>query len=186
MSTRNLRRRKFLQLGATAAVAGGAASCSRDRSSFRFLSPDEARTLEAVCEQIVPADQDPGARIAGVICFIDLQLMGVYKSFQTAYRQGLAGVDQSSQALYGAPFAGLPFERQTAVLTAMEKSKAPGEIWKQTPSRGFFDMVIAHSMQGFYGSARHGGNRGQVSWRMLGVPYPPVRGRHHYDFTSKG
>jgi gluconate 2-dehydrogenase gamma chain len=39
-------------------------------------------------------------------------------------------------------------------------------------------------MQGFYGDPRHGGNRDRVSWKMLGVPYPPVRGRLRYDLTD--
>jgi gluconate 2-dehydrogenase gamma chain len=36
-------------------------------------------------------------------------------------------------------------------------------------------------MQGFYGDPRHGGNREGVSWKMLGLPYPPIRGRLRYD-----
>jgi gluconate 2-dehydrogenase gamma chain len=38
-------------------------------------------------------------------------------------------------------------------------------------------MVIAHTMQGYYGDPRHGGNREAVSWCMLGVPVIPIRGR---------
>jgi gluconate 2-dehydrogenase gamma chain len=38
-------------------------------------------------------------------------------------------------------------------------------------------MLVAHAMQGFYGDPRHGGNRERVSWKMLGVASPPVRGR---------
>ena len=34
-------------------------------------------------------------------------------------------------------------------------------------------------MMGFYGDPRHGGNKDRVSWRMLGVPDPPIRGRLH-------
>jgi hypothetical protein len=37
-------------------------------------------------------------------------------------------------------------------------------------------------MQGFYGDPRHGGNLNRVSWKMLRLPYPPVRGR--YDFNA--
>ena len=47
-------------------------------------------------------------------------------------------------------------------------------------------MVIAHTMQGFYGDARHNGNRDAVSWRMLGIPVIPIRGRDHYEFPRKG
>jgi hypothetical protein len=32
-------------------------------------------------------------------------------------------------------------------------------------------------MMGFYGDPRHGGNKDRVSWKMLGVADPPIRGR---------
>jgi gluconate 2-dehydrogenase gamma chain len=44
-------------------------------------------------------------------------------------------------------------------------------------TKPFFDMLVAHTMQGFYGDPRHGGNRERASWKMLGVASPPVRGR---------
>ena len=44
-------------------------------------------------------------------------------------------------------------------------------------AKAFFDLVLAHTMQGFYGDPRHGGNREAVSWKMLALPFPPVRGR---------
>jgi hypothetical protein len=34
-------------------------------------------------------------------------------------------------------------------------------------------------MMSFYGDPRHGGNKDRVSWKMLGVPDPPIRGRLH-------
>ena len=55
---------------------------------------------------------------------------------------------------------------------------------KAPESRAFFDLAVTHAMQGFYGSPRHGGNRDFASWRMLGVPVSPVRGRDRYDFTK--
>jgi gluconate 2-dehydrogenase gamma chain len=45
-------------------------------------------------------------------------------------------------------------------------------------------MLVSHTMEGFYGDPRHGGNRDRVSWKMLKLPYPPVRGRLHYDLTK--
>ena len=39
-------------------------------------------------------------------------------------------------------------------------------------------------MQGFYGDPRHGGNRDRVSWKMVGLPYPPLRGRLRNDLTG--
>jgi len=179
-----IRRRRFIEFGVSAAVAGTTA-CSRVQSPWRFLRPDEARTVQAICEQLIPEDQDAGATRAGVVNFIDRQLAGFYREYQTAYRRGIAGTDESSRALFQAGFADLNAQQQTAVLTAMERGRAPGEIWKQTSSKAFFELILSHAMQGFYGSPRHGGNQDAVSWKMLGVPVPPVRGRLVYDGTKQ-
>ena len=169
---RGVRRRKFL--GASVATAAGvAAGCGSSRSPWRFLTAREAFTLEAICQQFIPADQDGGAREAGVVNFIDRQLVSHYRRFQDAYRSGIARVDEISSARFGKPFGELTQERQAAALAEVEKQE-----------RAFFDLVLAHTMQGFYGDPRHGGNRDWVSWRMLGVPPLPVRGRRHYDFTK--
>ena len=47
--------------------------------------------------------------------------------------------------------------------------------------RGFFELVRSHTFEGYYGSPRHGGNRDGVSWRMLALADPPVRGRARND-----
>jgi gluconate 2-dehydrogenase gamma chain len=182
---RKLTRRRFIQLTASVAAAGPVISCTQATSPWRFLTPDEARTLEAICGQIVPTDQDPGAKEANVVNFIDRQLVGYLQRHQKAYREGLAGVDQTSLALRGARFAELIPEKQLAVLLALEKGEAAGEIWKRRSARSFFALVVNHTMQGYYGDPRHGGNRNGASWRMLGLPYPPVRGRQQYDLTQR-
>lgn len=183
---RKLNRRKFIQLAASAAAVAPTISCTKTLSPWRFLSLEEARTLEAICEQVVPSDQDAGAAKAGVVNFIDRQLVGHLRRHQKAYREGLSGVDQTSQVLHDRKFADLPAEKQLAVLTVLEKSEAAGEVWKQRSAKAFFDLVVNHTMQGFYGDPRHGGNRDGVSWKMLGLPYPPIRGRLQYDLTKSG
>lgn len=162
-----LRRRRFLQVAA--ATGPLLSSCGRGKSSWRFFSEDEAATLNAVCEQIIPADQDPGAAWAGAVNFIDIQLTRHYRKYQKAYRDGLAAVNKAALDAQGKVFAGLDWDRQTAVLKALEKAKDP-----------FIALVVAHTMQSFYGDPRHGGNRDHVSGKMLGVPFPPVRGRNRY------
>jgi gluconate 2-dehydrogenase gamma chain len=183
VKTRKLTRRRFIQLSASIAAAGHAISCSKATNPWRFLTIDEAATLQAICGQIVPTDADPGAKEAGVVNFIDLQLVGFLKRHQKSYREGLAGVDQTSLALGGARFADLATEKQLAVLIALEKNEAPGEVWKRRSARNFFDLVVNHTLQGFYGDPRHGGNREGASWKMLGLSYPPIRGRQQYDLT---
>jgi gluconate 2-dehydrogenase gamma chain len=168
---KSIRRRKFLGLGLTATAAGTLISCSRTGGGpyWRFFIAQEARTVEAICEQIIPADTDAGAMQAGVVNFIDLQLTKPYRMYQTAYRKGIAALDAASRSRYGKPFAELPPERQAEALAEAEANGAE-----------FFNLIRTHTMQGFYGDPRHGGNRGEVSWKMLGLQTPPVRGRLPY------
>jgi gluconate 2-dehydrogenase gamma chain len=173
-----------MQVAITAGAAGPGFACSGSRSPWRFLSVDEARTLAAICDQIIPPDQDPGAAWAGVVNYVDRQLCGPFKHLRRTYRLGIAGLNHSSLGLYGKEFVDLSPEKQVDMLTAVEKGQAPSEAWKETSGHEFFEVVLDHTMQGFYGDPRHGGNHDRASWAMLGVPYPPIRGRLHYDLTK--
>jgi gluconate 2-dehydrogenase gamma chain len=160
-----------VQLAGTATAAGVLGSCGHRDGEWRFLTAAEGRTLEALCEQIIPADQTPGAAWAGVVNYIDRQLMGPFRRQRDVYRRGLAALDQAAQQFGGGTFAALEPPRQTALLSGDDLSNPQGE------ARRFFSMVIAHTMQGYYGDPRHGGNREAVSWRMLDVPVIPIRGQ---------
>ena len=88
----HLTRRQFVAAGAL----GGAAlaiGCSLGRErNWEFLSDDQARTLAAICDQIIPADDFPSASQAGVLTYIDRQLVRHYRRHQDAYRDGLERV----------------------------------------------------------------------------------------------
>lgn len=157
-------RRNFIVAG----LAGTAAGCARPKSGWRYFSVREARTLEAACAHIIPEDQDPGAVRAGAVAFIDRQLAGFYKPLRKVYRRGIAAIDSESQREGGRGFAELPAGAQLAVLRRVEQ---------HPDTKPFFDLLVAHTMQGFYGDPRHGGNRERASWKMLGVASPPLRGR---------
>jgi gluconate 2-dehydrogenase gamma chain len=180
-----LSRRRFIQAAMAAAAVGSDVACTATRSPWRFLTVDEARTLAAVCDQIIPPDQDPGAAWAGVVNYMDRQLCGPFKDLRKTYRQGIAAVDETSLTRYGASFVDLTSARQVELLSMMEEGRVPGEVWKHMRSAEFFALLVDHTMQGFYGDPRHGGNREGASWKMLGVPYPPIRGRLKYDLTTK-
>jgi gluconate 2-dehydrogenase gamma chain len=176
-------RRKFIQV-TTAAAAGSMVGCTSRKSPWRFFTLEEGQTVAAICERIIPADRDPGATQAGVVNFIDLQLMGPYKRYRARYRQGIRGVEQTSLQMFGFGFTQLSAERQDEILKELERGGVAGEAWKDLSSKDFFSLILSHAMQGFYGDPRHGGNRERVSWKMLGLPYPPIRGRLHYDLTK--
>jgi gluconate 2-dehydrogenase gamma chain len=176
---KGLSRREFIRLGAAAAAVTGVASCSNPKTPWRFLTLKEARTLAALCDQIVPPDNDPGAQWASVVNYVDIQLCGPYKQLRPTYRSGLAELDSISTKRFGQDFASLTSNSQLTFLKAVEQGSV------STTQKSFFQLVIDHTMQGFYGDPRHGGNRERASWKMLALPYPPVRGQQRYG-GSKG
>jgi len=116
---------------------------------LQVLSAAEAAIVEALCDQIIPADDAPGARQAGVLYYIDRQLAGSLARFAPRYHAGLPAFGELPK---------LPFAGQTAFLGALKGEPA-----------AFFQLVIDHTMQGFYGSPAHGGNRDEASWKMLDI-----------------
>ena len=177
-----LSRRKFLEAALVAAAASGASvACTRSTSPWRFLTVDEAKTLAAACDQIIPPDEAPGAEWAGVVNYIDRQLCGPLRQLRESYRWGIAAMNKSSRLLYGSDFAVLPNTKQFELLTKMEEGHAPQEAWQKISSTEFFGLLVDHTMQGFYGDPRHGGNRGGAGWKVVGLAYPPIRGRLKYE-----
>jgi len=171
-------RRGFLKTSATAAAAT-AVACGAPKGRWRALTDAEATTLAAACDQIVPPDDFPGAAEAGVVAFIDRQLATREKDQIPIWQQGVRALDATARQRKGMPFAELSFEDQTTLLRDVEAGQVPATVWEGLDPEAFFDRLVRYTMMGFYGDPRHGGNRQHVSWRMLGVPPAPIRGRLH-------
>jgi gluconate 2-dehydrogenase gamma chain len=146
-------------------------------SSHCYFTESEAATVNAMCERIIPADEDPGAAWAGVVDFIDRKLVGYHRRYQSLYRIGLKGVSESGLTLFSKEFIDLNSAQQDELLRKLESNQAPGAVWSQISASDFFNRLVEHTLEGFYGGPRHGGNRDAISWRMLGLPTPPVRSR---------
>jgi gluconate 2-dehydrogenase gamma chain len=169
-----LTRRQFAAGALTSAAA--IAACHRGASSpYDFLSDAHARTLAALCDQIIPADEFPSASQAGAVVYIDRQLARHYRSHQQTYLAGLHQAEITCRTRFGRTLADCTPSQQFEIASALEKE-----------NRAFFALLRAHTMEGYYGSPRHGGNRDAVSWRMLGLAEPPLRGRPQYDLRKGG
>jgi gluconate 2-dehydrogenase gamma chain len=170
---KRLTRRQFVAVGALGSVAAAIGCGTGARGNWEFLNDRQARTLAAICDQIVPADRFPSASQAGVLTFIDRQLVRHFRGHQDAYRDGLEQANAVSRKRFGRDLADASEEQQLTVVSALEQETNP-----------FFELVRIHTLQGYYGSPRHGGNRDAVSWRMLGLDEPPLRGRAQYDLQK--
>ncbi len=121
MKSNSVQRRKFLQ-AALAAAAASAVSCGGRASPWRFLTVEEAGTLAAVVDRIIPPDQDPGAGAPLMWSTTSTASSGARsKKHRRAYREGLAALGR---------FASLAPAEQDALLGRMEARRSE-----------FFDLV---------------------------------------------
>ena len=117
-----IERRAFMKgagLGALAFTVGGGEVLLTPAEAFaqgvplRTLKPDEAATIEAMGETLVP-----GARAAGVANFVDQQLsipaeealleariLNIKPPYANFYRAALGAINNASAAKNGKPFA---------------------------------------------------------------------------------
>ena len=156
-------------------------ACSyQTKKTYRILSDNEASCLIALCEQIIPADEDPGATDAGVINFIDKQIALRFPEEKDFMKKGVDALQASCQALHKRKFEELDFDTQTTVVASMENNQLPDEFWSEINQKAFFDKIVLRTRQGFYGMPRHGGNKDYVSYRMLKLDYPLLVGQNRY------
>jgi gluconate 2-dehydrogenase gamma chain len=135
---------------------------------LHFLNRTEAATIDAIAARIVPGSpEDPGAREAQAVVFIDRALAGFLRDQQTPYRIGLRRLDEYTRERFGRAFAELGDAEQDEVLTELdERSQA-----EDGDSLGkLFAVVREHVVQGTLCDPSHGGNRDAVGWRMVGFP----------------
>lgn len=156
-------------------------SCSSfPGTHYRIFTREEADCLIAICEQIIPADFDPGATDADVIGFIDKQTHLRFPNDLKIYQQGIISLQAFCQSEYGKLFEKLNNTIQVEILKKMERNKLPEEYWLKSEQSAFFQLILRRTMQGFYGSPRHGGNKNYVSYRMMKLDYPLLIGQNRY------
>lgn len=157
--------------------AGAAAitGCRAKDGAWDYLSDRDAGILAVLCDQMIPADDFPSASQAGAVIYIDKQLARHYRRHQASYREGLEQAEATSRKRFGCALVDANAAQQLEVVLDLEKEH-----------RAFFELLRQHTMEGYYGTPRHGGNRDAVSWRMLGLAEPPLRGRAQYVLRKGG
>jgi len=159
-----------------------------------FFSPDQYRLVEHLAEMIIPSDDSPGAKEAGVAEFIDFMVANrvpvsasyEIRSTQDAIRQGedaqvafVAGLDwinSRSKSEFGKLFRDCASEQQTDLLEELAyKAK-----YKPTTESGreFFQMMRDYTVVGYYTS--------KIGLETLGYPglrtvWPKMPGCPHLD-----
>jgi hypothetical protein len=173
-------RRAFTQgagLGALAFTMGGAEVMLTPRQAraegvpLRTLTPDQAATLDAIGETLVP-----GAKDAGITNFVDQQIsippeqallqariFNVRPPFANFYRAALAAVDGASNKTKGKKFAALSPQEQHDFVALMRVNKIDG--WQGPPGPFVFTILRSDAADVVYSTME--------GYAALGIPYMP-------------
>jgi gluconate 2-dehydrogenase gamma chain len=143
-----------------------------------FLNPLEAAAVEAFAARIVPGDEDdPGAREAGVVTYVDHSLAGFMRDQQSFYREALRALDGLCQERQGQRFAELGEQQQDALLAQLDAAAfgdGPPEALAGDERLGLltrlFAMLREHTIQGMFCDPTYGGNRDACGWKLVGFP----------------
>jgi hypothetical protein len=173
-----IERRAFVKgagLGALAFTVGGVevlltpAQAWADGVPLRTLKPDEAATIEAVGEALVP-----NARAQGIANFIDHQIsvpaeqalleariLNVKPPYANFYRAAIGAINNASTAQHGKPFAELDAATQHAFIDTMRQNKIDG--WKGPPGSFVYLLLRSDAVDVVYGT--------MAGYASLDIPY---------------
>ena len=165
MKTKTFSRRKFFQKAAAGGMGlamGTALSeqivdlwVAKAEHGAAVLDLHQMLTLAAIAAQIIPTDEAPGAREAGVVDYINTKLKDT-PSLRSLYQNGFQEVDNLSKSKFSGPFVSLDPRQQTEVLKSLESSQFFAQVWKDTVE-GFVRSSVGKKFVGYPGGAQpHG------------------------------
>ena len=123
-----------------------------------FFTSEEWRTLQAVCEAILPQDDDPEP--APLAAYVDQKMAqnhtdgfrhGALPRQGEAWRRGLAALDAEAQSAHGATFHALSPRQRDDLLRRMQTGDLSDPAWSEMPPSVFFQYrVIPDITHAFY------------------------------------
>lgn len=127
---------------------------------IRFFTDDEACTLAAIAERIVPQPDRGEAEKVPIVPWISEKLHEDkrdgyrYEELppqREAWRLGLKGIDETAQALFnGKVFLNLDPLSKDDVLTQVARGDPPGGTWKRLSATRFFKDVLCSTIVKIY------------------------------------
>lgn len=151
----------------------------------RFLAPEEFRTLEAICDRIMPQPRDRAP--VPIAAMVDDQLHADrgdgYRDhrlppLREAWRRGLKGFDAEARRRHGVAFAALDGGEKDALLRAVQEGRLDGE-WEGMKPEIFFAKRLLHDIVSAYYAH-------PTAWNEIGFGGPASpRGYVRMDFDRR-
>jgi len=160
-------------------------------SKFQFFTPEQAAEIDSITARIIPSDETPGAREAGVVYFIDRALTTFAVDDQKTYREGLPELQARVRELFPSveKFSRATAEQQDQVLHAFDdKAEYDSRFRPNAKDKLFFETVRVHTIVGFLIDPDSGGNRDGVGWKLIGRArdhmFQPPFGYYDKDYAG--
>jgi len=149
-----------------------AAAQSAMPTKLEFFTPEQATEIDAISARIIPTDELPGAREAGVLYFIDRGLATFSADDQKTYREGLPELQARVTEMFpnAAKFSSLMPPQQDEVLHSLdENAPSPQRPFRASPgAQNFFETLRQHTIAGFLIDPDFGGNDSGAGWKVIG------------------
>jgi len=143
-------------------------------TKFGFFTPELAAEVDAIVARIIPTDETPGAREAGVVYFIDRSLTTFASDVQKVYAEGMVEVQTRVRKMFPGVerFSQATAEQQDEVIGTLEDPAASIDrpFAPRPLAPNFFETLRQHTIAGFLidPDSDRAGNRDGVGWRVLG------------------
>lgn len=192
MSEHKLSRRSFFGVAGNTArnsailltlpmILSACEQATRERlrgEDLKNLAADEALEYEAIAARIIPSDESPGAREAGVIHFIDTVIGNNREAQHAILQEGLRELQAAAASQHASSnFHSLTESQQDQLLTEIEDSE-------------FFNTLRFLTIAGMFSLPAYGGNREKVGFELLGFvdqhAWQPPFGFYDADYREKG
>jgi|SRR5271157_4954741 len=157
-----------------AAQHAHAAAKADPAPAFEVLTHEEAKEIEALSSAIIPSDELPGAREAGVVYFIDRALKTFARDAKPVYEQGLADLRQMTGEMFPGVerFSSATPDQQEKLLAKLEQESQSGGRqggrMGGTMGMSFAGLLRFHTLAGFLVDPEGGGNRDYAGWKVIG------------------
>lgn len=139
------------------AAAAQEATLRGQAPQYRALTARQAAEFGAFADRIIPPDDTPGAKDAGVVHFVDHMLSTIGAGRKPDFAKALVELARTIRRRVprAGTFASLGAAQQDGVMRAMESSPA-------------FATLRDATLAGYLSHPSYGGNRNGVAWKAIG------------------
>jgi gluconate 2-dehydrogenase gamma chain len=139
---------------------------------FEFFSSEQATEIDAIAARIIPTDEMPGAREAGVVYFIDRVLTTFASDDQKTYKEGLPEWQARAHELFPSvdKFSSATPEQQDEILHSFDEQPAANRrpYRPRAAAQNFFETLRTHTIVAFLLDPDSGGDPNGVGWKVIG------------------